>query len=321
MSLRPPPTKDTPSRLVLRFVVLIVLIALVGAGIWAMVTDQRIDLTETTSTNEIERSALETSLGISLNVVRTGEGTPVVLLHDVDVAGGVLWDGVAAELGDGVAVTRIDLPGFGLSDRVTEEGQAHTVTVMAELVAELLGDQAGPVTVAGAGLGGEVGAQLAVTHPELVGGLVMIDADFWKESGWDEFLIRVPFFGRPFAFTFQGGGPNAAEAWAPECASGGWCPSLSQAEARELAASLEGTSDSIRAFYRTPPASDVPSKLDEVTAPAVYVWSTGGEVPQESIDQVTEALPTIQMVSIDAWKAQLEDPSAVADAIRSLFPG
>ena len=74
-----------------------------------------------------------------LNVVTQGEGTmPVVLLHDADVAGGVTWDGVVAGLDPRFAVMRVDLPGFGLSERLPTEGSRHTVASMAEEVADVI---------------------------------------------------------------------------------------------------------------------------------------------------------------------------------------
>lgn len=318
--LRPPPKPDAPTRVVARFVGLIVLLALAGTAIWAVVTNQRIDLIEVTTTEELERTAVVTSDGTAIHVVEEGSGAiPVVLLHDVDVAGGVLWDGVVTALGADVAALRIDLPGFGLSDRMPEEGSKHTVAVMAEMVSEVVGarfDQ--PVVFAGVGLGGEVAAEIAVIHPELVSGLVMVDVDYWESDGWVEFLEKLPFYGRPVTFGFEGAGPFAADRWAPNCEADGWCPTLDQVEERDLAETLENTSESIRAFRRTPAASVVPSKLNEITAPAYFVWSQEGDVPRESVDRVLEALPEMHVEVVPVWKAHLEAPDVVANAILTI---
>lgn len=303
--------------MVARFIVLILLLALAGSAIWAVVTNQRIDLIEVTSTDNLNRTAFTTTGGTALAFVEEGSGTvPVVLLHDFDVAGGVLWDGVVASLGEKVTALRIDLPGFGLSDRVPEEGSSHTVAVMAEMVSEVVGDRFdGPVVFAGVGLGGEVAAEIAVIHPEIVSGLVMVDVDFDRSDGWVEFMERLPLYGRPTAFSFEGAGRFSANRWAPNCDSGGWCPTQDQVARRGIAETVENTSESLRAYRRTPAASLVPSKLNEITAPTYFVWSQEGDVPRGSVDAVLEALPDMQVEVVPAWKAHLESPEVVATAI------
>jgi pimeloyl-ACP methyl ester carboxylesterase len=305
---------------VARFVGLLFLLVLAGTAIWAVVTNQRIDLIEITATEDLDRSAVVTNDGTSLNVVQEGSGAlPVVLLHDVDVAGGVLWDAVVAELGTDATALRIDLPGFGLSDRVPEEGSQHTVAVMAEQVSEVVDTRfEGPVVFAGVGLGGEVAAEIAVTHPELVSGLVMVDVDFYQSDGWVQFMEKLPFYGLPVTFSFEGAGRFSADRWAPNCEAGGWCPSQDQVERRDLTETIQSTSESIQAFRRTPAASLVPSKLSEITAPTYFVWSQEGDVPRESVDLVNEALPEMQVEGVPVWKAHLEAPEVVANAIRTV---
>ncbi|MDP9143858.1 MAG: alpha/beta hydrolase, partial [Actinomycetota bacterium] len=251
------------------------------------------------------------------------EGTvPLVLLHDVDVAGSVLWDEVVSALDPKFNVIRVDLPGFGLSERIPEEGSAHTVASMAIEVGDAIDqtfDQ--PAIVAGVGLGGEVAAEIAVTTPDLVAGVVMIDVDFYRPGGWVEFFEKLPWFGTAVTFAFETAGPFAADRWAPKCAEGGWCPSQSQVEGRDLAETILDTTDSIRAFRRTPAASLVPSKLNEITVPVHYFWSQQGAVPRKSVDKVQEELPEAQFdVLADAWKAHLDFPGDIAAALASMAP-
>ena len=315
--LRPPPRAEAPTRVVARFVGLIFLLVFAGSAIWAVVTNQRIDLIEVTSTDDLNRTAFTTTDGTALAYVQEGSGAvPVVLLHDFDVAGGVLWDSVVASLGDQVTVLRIDLPGSGLSDRIPEEGSDHTVAVMAEMVTEVVGARFdGPVVFAGVGLGGKVAAEISVIHPEIVSGLVMVDVDFEKSRGWVEFMEKLPFYGRPVTFSFEGAGRFSASQWAPNCESGGWCPTQDQVSRRDITETVENTSESLRAHRRTPAASVVPSKLNEITAPTYYVWSQEGEVPRKSVDSILEALPSMQVEVVPAWKAHLENPEVVANAI------
>ena len=321
--LRPPPKEEAPSRVLVRLLVLVVLVVVAGLVVWAAVTRQRIELIEDVSSDELEIDTVVTSDGTSLNVVREGEGTvPLVLLHDVDVAGSVIWDGVVALLDPQFAVLRIDLPGFGLSERIPVEGTRHTVASMAVQVGEVVAqsfDQ--PAVFAGVGLGGEVAAEIAVTDPDLVAGIVLIDVDFYKPEGWVEFSEKLPWLGTAATFAFETAGPFAAGRWAPNCPEGGWCPTQSQVEARDLAETIEATSESIRAFRRTPAASQVPSKLNEITAPVHFLWSQLGDVPRESVDRVQEVMPEARFdVLADAWKAHLDFPRDVAAAIAGLVP-
>jgi pimeloyl-ACP methyl ester carboxylesterase len=305
----------------IRIIVLILLVAVAGAVVWSAVTHQRIDLIEETSIEELDQEPFVTAEGTSLNVTREGEGTvPLVLLHDVDVAGSVLWDGVVAALDPKFSVIRVDLPGFGLSERIPEEGSAHTVASMAVEVGDVIDqnfDQ--PAIVAGVGLGGEVAAEIAVTTPDLVAGVVMIDVDFYRPGSLVEFFERLPWFGTAVTFAFETAGSFAADRWAPKCEEGGWCPSPSQVAGRDLASTIEETTDSFRAFRRTPAASLVPSKLNEITVPVHYFWSQQGEVPRESVDRVQEAMPEAQFdVLADAWKAHLDFPADVAAALAAM---
>lgn len=322
--LRPPPKRDKPPRVLLRISTVALLVAGAGVVIWAAVTNQRIELTEDVALEELDLDTLVIVEGAALNLVEEGAtGPTVVLLHDADIAGGVIWDQVVDQLGDEVSVSRVDLPGFGLSQRFPEEGADHTVASMAERVSALL-DQVldGPAVFAGVGLGGEVAAEVAVTRPELVTGLVLVDVDFYRPEGFLERVERLPWLGLAVTHAFETGGPFAIDRWAPRCGQGGWCPTAAQAEARAAAATLAGTTRSVHAFRRTPPASLVPARLGDITAPVRYLWSRQGQVPQSSVDRLEEALPGLQPdILADAWKAHLDEPDAVAEAILALVGG
>lgn len=322
--LRPPPKEEKPGGVVLRIFGLVLLVVIAGTVIYSAVTQQRLDLIEDTTISQLELGSIVEVDGIELNVVREGEGTvPLVLLHDFDVAGGALWDSVAARLNDDFDIARVDLPGFGLSQRFPDEGPPHTVAAMAEIMSGLLAQTFDrPAVIAGVGLGGGVAAEMAVTYPDQVAALVMVDVDFYRDDGWAEFAEKLPWLGRAATFTFDSGGNLGASRWAPNCGDeGGWCPTATQVQARDLAESIVDTTDSLRAFRRTPRASLVPSKLNEITAPTYYLWSQSGDVPRQSVDKVQKAIPDAQFeVVADAWKAHLDAPDTVAEAIRSMAP-
>ena len=320
--LRPPPKSGPPSRVLARIVLLAILAVIAGILIWAAVTIQAIGSTETRSLADLELVGPAEVDGLTVNVVHKGLGSlPVILLHDVDVAGSAVWDPVIERLGDEVTAVSIDLPGFGLSSRIPTESAAHTVASMAQVVAEIVDERfSDPVVFAGVGLGGEVAAEVAVIRPDLVTGLVMIDVDFWLTGGWLEFAEKLPYLGRAVTFGFKAGGSFGVDTWAPNCESGGWCPTADQLAARALAASIVGTTDSFASFLRTPPSSFVPAKLDDIAVPTIFVWSEDGEVPSKSVDRVATAVTGLEVRTANVWKAHLEDPALVSEAIFAVAP-
>jgi pimeloyl-ACP methyl ester carboxylesterase len=296
---------------------LTVLVLAVGVAVWTSVTNQRIDLIEDVPAREIELVDFTIVGNLRINVVTEPGGVvPVILLHARDVAGGVTLDDVARGLEGRFKAVRLDLPGYGLSDRLPSEGLEHTVASMAQVVSAVIEERfAIPVVVAGVGLGGRVAAEVAVSSPDLVRGVVLVDVDFWEEDGWIEIIERLPWVGRAATFTFGTGGRFAMDIWAPNCAEGGWCPGRDQIAARGITTTISGSTDSIRSFLRTLPSSLVPSDLAEIVAPVAYVWSRDGDVPFDSVERVKQELPDMTISEVDVWHAHLESPESVIDAI------
>jgi pimeloyl-ACP methyl ester carboxylesterase len=321
--IREPPKQGKTSPILVRILVLILLLLAVAAVIWTATTKTLIRATEDVSLESLEIETRHEMGGATVNIIEEPGGpVPVVLLHGYDISGGILWDGVVSHLEEEYHAVRIDLPGFGMSDRLPERGRGHTVASMAEVVAAVMESEFdSSVVVVGVGLGGEVAAELAVTKPGLVRGIVMIDVDFWERRGWIEIAERLPWIGEAVTYTFETGGRFSMDQWAPWCDEGGWCPTRGQANARDLAASIVNSTDSMLSFLRTPPASLVPTDLDLIEVPVAYVWSSGGVVPQDSVDRVATAITgEFELVTVDSHQAQLENPGAVAATVATVDP-
>lgn len=116
-----------------------------------------------------------------LHVVKQGAGPMVVLSHALgcDLT---MWDEVADFLQSRYTVLRYDPCGHGLS--LPQAGHTYTVEAYADEAAELIAQHSeGPVTFVGLVMGGMVGQQLAVRHPQWVRRLVMANAAaFFAES-------------------------------------------------------------------------------------------------------------------------------------------
>ncbi|HJS72216.1 MAG TPA: alpha/beta hydrolase [Acidimicrobiia bacterium] len=321
--LEAPPKRDTPSRIAARFTTLLVLAAGAGIVIYTAVTNQAANLTEDVRPVNLELEDTTVIDGFVTNV-REDEGgpTPVVILHDVDVTGGLILDDLAHALDDAHHGVRIDLPGFGYSTRMPEQGHQHTVAGMAELVATVLEERFDePVAVIGVGLGGEVGAELALSYPELIAGLVLVDVDFWGRERFPAGLESLPWVGKAATYTWETGGRFALSEWAPHCDEGGWCPSDADLAARSGIIEIENTTDSLHSFRRTHEAALAPENLDQISASVAYVWSTRGGVSQDTIDRLTEEIPGLVVTESDSFQAVLDDPATVTRALGELSEG
>lgn len=99
------------------------------------------------------------------------DGTaPFVLLHGFTQSGAA-WGPFAALLAPHRATLAVDLPGHGGSGSVRAD-----LDRAADLLADLLERRSGPAIVVGYSMGGRVALHLALRHPDLVAGLVLVSA-------------------------------------------------------------------------------------------------------------------------------------------------
>jgi len=106
-------------------------------------------------------------------VQQSGEGRPILCIHET-AASGRIWDDFAAAA-PGMRVVRYDRRGWGGSEapegyrRTTVTEQAEDAAVLIERFAE------GPVVICGAGLGAVAALDLALRRPELCEEAVLIE--------------------------------------------------------------------------------------------------------------------------------------------------
>ena len=117
-----------------------------------------------------------TARGVRMRVVETGEGPPLVLIHDLFVSH-LEWHRVLAQLSLHFRVFAPDLPGFGESEKPSSSRYPYGISSFAEAMVDMIaGLELGRVSVLGHSLGGAVAITLAAEHPELVDRLVLVDA-------------------------------------------------------------------------------------------------------------------------------------------------
>jgi pimeloyl-ACP methyl ester carboxylesterase len=112
--------------------------------------------------------------GLRIHYTSEGSGPPLVLLHGV-MASLHTWDGWVEQLASSFRIIRIDLPGFGLSDHLTDPehySPEHSIALFDKL-REAFGLER--FHIAGNSLGGFMAWYYAVHHPDRVDKLILID--------------------------------------------------------------------------------------------------------------------------------------------------
>jgi haloacetate dehalogenase len=178
-----------------------------------------------------ERSRVEAG-GASINVVRGGEGPPVLLLHGSPQTL-VMWHLIAPHLAEAFTVIATDLRGYGDSSKPesTPDHEHYSKRAMAEdqiSVMRQLGFES--FALVGHDRGGRVGYRMALDHPEVVTRLAVLDiVPTWEALSradmafglayWHWFFLAQPFdlpesmlAPEPEKALFRGG----SEAIAPE---------------------------------------------------------------------------------------------------------
>jgi 3-oxoadipate enol-lactonase len=239
---------------------------------------------------------------------RTGEGTPVLLLHPLGVDRS-FWDGVVPAL-DGSEVLTYDFPGHGETPVPPEP---YTIEDLAGQARDLLAEAGSArVDVVGVSLGGLVALRLAADNPDLVRRLVVVDAvavypepmrEMWRDRAARAPAEGVePFLDPTLALWFTAG----------RLAEGG--PVVEAARRAFLAGDARGYALACQALEQ----ADVTGVLDRITAPTLVVCGEDDAPPfTAAAREFAERLPDARIV----WLAParhagvLEQPEQFREAL------
>jgi pimeloyl-ACP methyl ester carboxylesterase len=121
----------------------------------------------------------------------------VLLIHGASSNLRELWGPLAEPLAASCRVIAYDRPGLGHSARIS---RAQTLATQARVAARVLGEE--PALIVGHSLGAAVALRLALDHPRLVSGLVLIapaSHPYPHDNAWWIKLAAAPIIGHAFA--------------------------------------------------------------------------------------------------------------------------
>ncbi|HIG73736.1 MAG TPA: alpha/beta fold hydrolase [Bacteroidetes bacterium] len=223
------------------------------------------------------------------------------------------WDAVAADLGSAARVLAPDLAGHGEARDLPADFDAE-----ADRLAGRIGE---PVVVAGYSMGGRLAQHLAVRHPEIVRGLVLVSTSPGLRTEAERAARRAVDAERARAIAEDF--PAFLERWYRLPLWGGLAESLRQRlVADRLAHNDPAALGRSLAGMGTGAMAPLWSDLSRIRVPAAAVAGLRDPKYVALADEMARAGPLRVTLVPEAGHALLsEAPHAVADAIRTvLFP-
>jgi pyruvate dehydrogenase E2 component (dihydrolipoamide acetyltransferase) len=253
--------------------------------------------------------------GRVLNALVAGPGgsPKIVFIHGLGGSQST-WQVLLGELVERYRVTAIDLPGHGASDKSAPDTADYSLEGLTGAVAEaIVALKAGPAVIAGHSLGGAVTMQLALEHPELVTGLVLINSAGLGREISNELLDLMA--GEPGSATARGLlqlffedqalvlDRGVEEMAGTQTAEGAWAAQQAVAEA---------------AFDRSGQRLDLLDRHGQIAQPVAVVWGAKDRVIP--VDHAYTAVATFSDVTLRVFPElghvpQVENAAAVAVVI------
>lgn len=263
--------------------------------------------------------------GVRLHHVERGSGPVILLLH----GNGVMLDdwiisGLVDELASTHRVIAVDRPGYGYSSR--PRGIRWTPERQAQLIADFL-HQLGvtQAKVVGHSLGASVAAALALDHPQLISGLVLLGGYHFPTPRADVLLVApsaVPGVGDILTRTTM---PLLAEAlqpavnrkiFGPAETTDAWRRRFSWAMSLRPSRMRAGAADAV---HLVPAAARLAPRYPELKMPVTVVAGRGDRMVKASqAEQLHRLLPQSRLELIDGAGHMVHHSASdrVAEAIR-----
>ena len=250
--------------------------------------------------------------GLLIHFDDVGSGPPVVLGHSF-LCSGAMWAHQVEPLAERCRVVNVDQRGHGRSGNLTEPFDLYDM--VADVVAVLDALEIERAVWAGLSIGGMVAMRAAITVPDRVGGLILVDTHAGPESPYKKLKYRAMALGvrtigvRPFlpaisklmfGITTRRRNPELVTAWRGRFAS------------VDVPSMLFG----LRALVRRDSVID---RLRQVEAPSlVIVGDEDASLPVPCSKQIADSLPNSSLVVVpeSGHLSSLEQPEAVTKAMQ-----
>ena len=240
-----------------------------------------------------------------------GEGPPILILHGL--AGRASeWSEVASALSRSHRVVALDLRGHGGSDKPEDLARRSFATDVVGVV-EML--DLGPVCLLGQSFGGDIALMVAASRPDLLSGLVVIEAapDLDEET---RAVIAAWFHSWPVTFQSM----DQARSF------------FIEAELQHLDLWLDGLSPTDSGFEPDFRPTDMASILErekedfwhllpDIKAPTLLITGERGLVAPSDVDRMLQTVPQArhELMQRAGHNVHLDDPTACSDLIEGFL--
>jgi pimeloyl-ACP methyl ester carboxylesterase len=256
--------------------------------------------------------------GAEIHLDTSGEGDPVVLVH-AGIADARMWDPTVQDLATDHLVVRYDMRGYGHSTIPPAPFAHHD-----DLAAIFRALDLGPSIVIGASYGGEVAAALALEHPELVRGLVLINTlagvrepSEQLRAGWRAVSAAMDRDDLPGAIEIE------SQMWVdgPHRQPGEVDPGLRD-RVTAMNAAIFARIDEVDAAEEREPDPPVVDHLAEIAAPALIIVGTLDQPDAiASAETLAAGIPQATLVRIAdaAHLPSMERPDVINRSVRQFL--
>ncbi len=253
--------------------------------------------------------------GLLTRYLTAGEGAPLVLLHALGES--VLdWQWVLSALARSYRVYAPDLPGFGGSAKPVADYSPVFFARFAAAFLDALEIEHG--AVAGNSLGGLIALRLALSEPERVSALCLIDSvGLGQEASWSLRLPSIPGSGDMAALWSKTPLGATQRAWLkaqllfarPERAPAGWMNE--QCRLAQLPGFMEAALAALRAQLDLGGQREVLDQLPRLEIPTLIVWGESDRILP--VSQAREAVArlkqgTLELIPDCGHLPQVEQP-------------
>lgn len=249
---------------------------------------------------------------IALEVLGGPKESPLLVLGPSLGTSTILWSRVVPLLAKTFRIAQWDLPGHGLARRAEA---SFTVSELGDAVVQALGElDQSPFFYAGVSLGGAVGIELLLGHPDRVRGAAIIcsGAIIGSPAGWNERAAAVRATGTAALVV-----PSAQRWFAPGSMERD--PDLT---GRLLHALRDADDESYALCCEALAGYDARAELTRIAAPVLALWGEYDQVtPQASAEEIASGVANGRSGEVYSAShlATAEQPTAIAARLTEFF--